>query len=131
MARSTRSARSPASRIISARAASSGPNDALARPDGGIERSVSAHDREHADGARPQPVVLLASRRALRLECCQIGIDRAQVGLRQYLAGVGRHGVDRNANLMVEGFERQPRRGQRSEEHTSELQSLMRNSYAV
>src|SRR3546814_5429978 len=84
MARSTRSARSPASRIISARAASSGPNDALARPDGGIERSVSAHDREHADGARPQPVVLLASRRALR-----------------------------------------------SEEHTSELQSLMRNSYAV
>src|SRR3546814_7122163 len=91
MARSTRSARSPASRIISARAASSGPNDALARPDGGIERSVSAHDREHADGARPQPVVLLASRRALRLECCQI----------------------------------------RSEEHTSELQSLMRISYAV
>src|SRR3546814_6795619 len=108
--------------------------------------------------ARPQPVVLLASRRALRLECCQIGIDRAQVGLRQYLAGVGRHGVDRNANLMVEGFERQPRRGQggarraalphaamagraadalvkrgtrRSEEHTSELQSLMRISYAV
>src|SRR3546814_9940772 len=92
MARSTRSARSPASRIISARAASSGPNDALARPDGGIERSVSAHDREHADGARPQPVVLLASRRALRLECCKIG---------------------------------------RSEEHTSELQSLMRISYAV
>src|SRR3546814_10865343 len=56
--------------------------------------------------------LLRASRRALRLECCQIGIDRAQVGLRQYLAGVGRHGVDRNANLMVEGFERQPRRGQ-------------------
>src|SRR3546814_11468359 len=30
-----------------------------------------------------------------------------------------------------EGLQRRPARGERSEEHTSELQSLMRNSYAV
>src|SRR3546814_9278937 len=35
------------------------------------------------------------------------------------------------ANASLDLFEREPRLAQRSEEHTSELQSLMRTSYAV
>src|SRR3546814_2973007 len=57
-----------------------------------------------------------------------------------YLDGDSGHGrgVDRPANICttlmrtVKEWPRSPgRRGQRSEEHTSELQSLMRISYAV
>src|SRR3546814_3585934 len=60
-------------------------------------------------------------------------LDGAQGGDRGFLGGLGRlvFGnlfVDR---LHMHGRRRRGGRGRRSEEHTSELQSLMRNSYAV
>src|SRR3546814_3701571 len=57
---------------------------------------------------------------------------------RQAVGRQGRHRVDRRADMGI-GLMRQPvhqvdidgAHADRSEEHTSELQSLMRNSYAV
>src|SRR3546814_2564118 len=73
-----------------------------------------------------------------------LGLDRAvEAGLaeiaaadhRQHVAvvDVGHHhaGLQRRPLLVVQRFERARHRALRSEEHTSELQSLMRISYAV
>src|SRR3546814_7417252 len=83
--------------------AATGKNDAALRPNA-PRRAVMSHDRaDHALRAAQQP-----PGRAVR--------------------------PDRNAacgQVVVQHLEQARAGAQRSEEHTSELQSLMRNSYAV
>src|SRR3546814_3566524 len=57
------------------------------------------------------------------LAAIDVGLDHSEFGVDR------RHGVVGRTALTV--GERRSRRGGRSEEHTSELQSLMRISYAV
>src|SRR3546814_8648466 len=66
--------------------------------------------------ARPLP--LIADRR-------ELGVERPQPAEPE----AAQHGADRGDGHAEPG--RDPRAAQRSEEHTSELQSLMRISYAV
>src|SRR3546814_9842111 len=62
-------------------------------------------------------------RARLRIECATQQVHCA----RELLAGIR---FDRNANRLADFYGRRRHR-RRSEEHTSELQSLMRISYAV
>src|SRR3546814_1543930 len=60
------------------------------------------------------------------------GTQHHSAGRQQRDPGVGLEGADQHQELADEAAgARQADRGQRSEEHTSELQSLMRISYAV
>src|SRR3546814_3297269 len=59
----------------------------------------------------------------------QINASQADAQLYERLAGLVLHA--HSALRAEQAVLLQNRRGQRSEEHTSELQSLMRNSYAV
>src|SRR3546814_5265180 len=107
------------------------------RREGGVldELDQEAHGRRHRDpdGLRDDDVAELVRRAEaeggaglpLRLR------DRLQ-GAAPDLAEKGA-GVDRERQGRTDpGVDRQPdRKSTRSEEHTSELQSLMRNSYAV
>src|SRR3546814_10424679 len=57
-----------------------------------------------------------------------------EAGIRHYAPGAPRHGLrgaDREGQLVELEVGKEPASGSRSEEHTSELQSLMRISYAV
>src|SRR3546814_10226256 len=97
---------------------------------------VDVHGRE-AHVARPhQPVRLMgdAARAADPGEAN--GTDRAGRGTRRLeiqcnRCRAGSLGDGRDRLLGQHGLSRRSARASRSEEHTSELQSLMRNSYAV
>src|SRR3546814_2426750 len=66
------------------------------------------------------------------VRCAKIGLDRGMGGPLEgpsayFMKSPGRQYRDEEAHRLVEAYAN----GERSEEHTSELQSLMRISYAV
>src|SRR3546814_8241141 len=91
-------------------------------------------DREVLQAAREKGKLKGALARAFKSSDFNIPADipeRIEAALRQ--AVLDRLGLEARASMVVTGSEKietAARRG-RSEEHTSELQSLMRNSYAV
>src|SRR3546814_9276304 len=106
--------------------------------------SMPGRLRKLAGGARGAPAILsalpLQARDFLRTrredQCGRARFVQAldaeldhfvSAQVRQILAGAHAVGCQREGSLLVHAFQRQ----QRSEEHTSELQSLMRISYAV
>src|SRR3546814_3962297 len=98
---------------------------ALARlVEAGQRLLVIEEQRLMAGEQADRPGRLVAADRAVDL--WQVGIGRGRIGLEE---------IDRDLRLAV-GVEQaarigRPARHVRSEEHTSELQSLMRSSYAV
>src|SRR3546814_9732283 len=82
----------------------------------GAGRAGGMHQAEWRDGAGAEPGALPAHRRS-RLYGPHAGGERARRG--------------REDRRCYEPADRQPGGAERSEEHTSELQSLMRISYAV
>src|SRR3546814_5254768 len=80
--------------------------------------SLAAFARQFSAMAHGIPVVLHLARRW--------GIRKPQSSSRS-----DRSHPDRARTSTIRGSHRQPEREDRSEEHTSELQSLMRISYAV
>src|SRR3546814_17167287 len=61
----------------------------------------------------------------------QLAADRNDVPRKQDPSGHSREQLDRERHHRAPARRRRDRRLRRSEEHTSELQSLMRNPYAV
>src|SRR3546814_3399444 len=87
------------------------------------------HLEEHAPGAVPAGELEQRAQQApAEPLALQLRID-ADVQYVRLVGGNAEHAVAEDAAVLVQD----PRRviGARSEEHTSELQSLMRNSYAV
>src|SRR3546814_2947507 len=86
-------------------------------------------------GAAPGGWTWVLTRHGVRVSAIDNGPLRQHVldtGLVEHLRADGFHWQPpRPLDWMVCDMVEQPRRGARSEEHTSELQTLMRNSYAV
>src|SRR3546814_10233921 len=104
---------------------------------GGRDRSDDAEQRAHAleeggqagDRARRPLLDLLIGQARQAILDLVPALDDPAAALR-HLEGDALGGIDAAAHADDAVAERREVVGQRSEEHTSELQSLMRNSYA-
>src|SRR3546814_7491872 len=74
------------------------------------------------------PALRRQKHRPVRRACSQAGRTCEMVHLQTASSAVGQRREDSRSRP---GHKRRSRTAERSEEHTSELQSLMRNSYAV